>query len=89
MTKTETILEKQMEISSHQSHFNLALVFVTALLVLIYALNGFLSFSEYLISNILFGFIIVLCIIILFFLIVFMIRQGFHKKIWNRLILGK
>ena len=87
MTRTDDILDKQSEIASHQSHFNLALVFVTAFLVLIYALNGLLSFSGC--SRIVFGFIVGIMILVLSVLILFMVRKKYPKKIWNKLILAK
>jgi len=75
--------EKQLEILSHQKHFNLILALGTIFIVFIYALKEFLSFSGF--PKIVFGLIIATMIMALFLLMVFLIKQRYHQKIWGLL----
>ena len=86
MTTNEEILGKQLEILSHQKHFNLILTIATIFLVLIYALQGSSYFLKY--SSVALDIIVGIMIIALVILTLFIIKQGYLKKLL-RLFLGK
>lgn len=86
MVTTKEIFQKQMEISSHQKHFNLILAVATTFLVLISGLHELLLFSIY--SEIVIAVIIVIIIIaflILFLTLWFMIKQKIFHNLFSKI----
>ena len=76
MANMKEITAIQTAILSHQRNFNWILAFLTALLVLIYSLEGASFFSKYS-GNILF--FIVIFTILTIFLLLYLIRKEFPK----------
>jgi hypothetical protein len=80
--KVEDILEKQMEIASHQKHFNLILAIATTFLVLIYALKESSYYSSRF-SIPFFDVLSIIIIIILVVLLIFLMKKGYMEKIFG------
>jgi len=81
MENQNRILNKQLEISSHQTHFNLLLAIATTFLVLIYALERSSSFSRYYGAGS--DVIIVVMVFVLMVLWAFLIKQGYISKLFR------